>query len=243
MFSDYIVYVDESGDHSLTSIDANYPMFVLACCIIRKDEYQTAVNDLLQFKFDTFGHDTVVFHDREIRKALGPFGFLTDEEKRSAFYTRLHTFIGKSPFTLVAAAIHKQNLNKQYLYPDNPYELALTFCLERSYAFLKDHHQIDNPTYVVVESRGKKEDAELNLVFRRVCEGTNMWAAKFPFRMACCSKLANSTGLQLADLVARHIGQHVLHPTTPSRAWDVIVPKLRSAPWGVVRGWGLKVFP
>ena len=32
-FSDYIVYVDESGDHSLESIDINYPVFVLAFCI------------------------------------------------------------------------------------------------------------------------------------------------------------------------------------------------------------------
>ena len=31
VFSDYVVYVDESGDHSLTSIDADYPVFVLAC--------------------------------------------------------------------------------------------------------------------------------------------------------------------------------------------------------------------
>lgn len=29
-FSDFIVYVDESGDHSLQSIDQSYPVFVLA---------------------------------------------------------------------------------------------------------------------------------------------------------------------------------------------------------------------
>lgn len=38
-FSDYIVYVDESGDHSLTSIHAGYPIFVLALCIFHKEEY------------------------------------------------------------------------------------------------------------------------------------------------------------------------------------------------------------
>ena len=32
-FSDFMVYVDESGDHSLTSIDKNYPIFVLAFCV------------------------------------------------------------------------------------------------------------------------------------------------------------------------------------------------------------------
>lgn len=29
-FSDYVVYVDESGDHSLASIDRDFPVFVLA---------------------------------------------------------------------------------------------------------------------------------------------------------------------------------------------------------------------
>jgi hypothetical protein len=28
-FSDYIVYVDESGDHGLVNIDTQYPIFVL----------------------------------------------------------------------------------------------------------------------------------------------------------------------------------------------------------------------
>jgi len=35
-FSDYIVYVDESGDHGLENVDPNYPLFVLAFCIFKK---------------------------------------------------------------------------------------------------------------------------------------------------------------------------------------------------------------
>ena len=33
VFSDYVVYVDESGDHSLTSINPDFPIFVLAFCV------------------------------------------------------------------------------------------------------------------------------------------------------------------------------------------------------------------
>jgi hypothetical protein len=36
--SDFIIYVDESGDHSLESIDPDYPVFVLSFCIFRKSE-------------------------------------------------------------------------------------------------------------------------------------------------------------------------------------------------------------
>ncbi len=38
-YSDYIIYVDESGDHSLASIDEGYPIFVLAFCIFDKKSY------------------------------------------------------------------------------------------------------------------------------------------------------------------------------------------------------------
>ena len=38
-FSDFMVYVDESGDHSLTSIDKNYPIFALAFCVFYKQHY------------------------------------------------------------------------------------------------------------------------------------------------------------------------------------------------------------
>jgi hypothetical protein len=51
MFSDYIAFIDESGDHSLESIDPQYP-------IIRK------------LKLDTFGHDSVVLHEYEPSRTL-----------------------------------------------------------------------------------------------------------------------------------------------------------------------------
>jgi hypothetical protein len=38
-FSDYVVYVDESGDHGLASIDPEFPVFVLAFCVFEKSHY------------------------------------------------------------------------------------------------------------------------------------------------------------------------------------------------------------
>ena len=49
-YSDYIIYVDESGDHSLESINKDYPIFVLAFCIFEKESYsQSAVKKLKSF--------------------------------------------------------------------------------------------------------------------------------------------------------------------------------------------------
>jgi hypothetical protein len=75
-FSKYIVYVDESGDHGLQNIDAEYPLFVLAFCVFHKDYYsQTVVSKLESFKFSHFGHDQIILHEHEIRKETGAFKF------------------------------------------------------------------------------------------------------------------------------------------------------------------------
>ncbi|RXZ32336.1 DUF3800 domain-containing protein [Oxalobacteraceae bacterium CAVE-383] len=73
-FSKYIIYVDESGDHSLQSIDEKYPLFVLAFCVFHKRHYsEQIVSALEKFKFNHFGHDQVILHETEIRKEKGAF--------------------------------------------------------------------------------------------------------------------------------------------------------------------------
>lgn len=54
-FSDYIIYVDESGDHNLERTDPDYPLFVLAFCIIKKTDYYSVISSSIQkLKFDFF---------------------------------------------------------------------------------------------------------------------------------------------------------------------------------------------
>jgi hypothetical protein len=55
-FGDFLVFVDESGDHNLTQIDPQFPVFVLLFAIIPKEEYVTQVCPGLQrFKFEFGG--------------------------------------------------------------------------------------------------------------------------------------------------------------------------------------------
>lgn len=243
-YSDYIVYVDESGDHSLDVIDRDYPVFVLDFCIFRKDHYATAVSPRVQaFKFAHFGHDVVVLHEQEIRKQKPPFAFLQSETKRAVFMDGLNQLIAEAGFTLVAAVIDKQRLARRYARPESPYDIALRFCMERTFAFLRDHRQEALTTHIVVERRGKREDDELELAFRRIRDGANNWGAMPGFHIVFADKKTNSAGLQLADLTARPIGRHVLNPAQPNRAWDIIETKFRRSPAGQAAGWGLKIFP
>jgi hypothetical protein len=238
--SDYIVYVDESGDHG--PVSPEFPVFVLAFCIFKKTEYAQQVTTLMhELKFKHFGHDAVVLHEREIRKALPPFSFLQNSARRTEFLSDLATLVDRAPFVLIAAVIDKHALSERYEGSVNPYHLALRFGLERIEAHrtaARDHGLV----HVVFESRGRQEDRTLELEFRRVCDNNDL---NQPLQMEplFAHKLANHCGLQLADLVARPIGVNALRPQQPNRAFEALKSKFCPAPDGKTHEWGLKRFP
>jgi hypothetical protein len=242
-FSDYIVYVDESGDHSLPTGDNSYPVFVLVFCIFEKSDYvNQAVPALQRFKFDYFGHDQVILHEREIRKALPPFQFLQVRNLRRQFMERIKALVEASPFVLIASVIDKVRLSERYIRPANPYDVALAFGMERVAKYLKRNGHADATTHFVFESRGRREDDQLELEFRRVCSGANYSAEQFCFEAVFVAKRSNSCGLQIADLLARPIGRHVMDPSQANRAYEVIEAKFDR--WkGKLEGYGLKTFP
>lgn len=243
-FSEHIVFVDESGDHGLKSIDPNYPMFVLAFCIFRKTEYATTlVSDLKHFKFKHFGHDQVILHETDIRKDRGDFSILKTREKKEAFLTELSDIVEATSFTFIATAIQKEALLARYANPDNPYHVALGFGLERVYFYLRGIGEAGMKNHIVVEKRGKQEDAGLELEFRRVCDGNNYMRKSFPFEIVFADKKSNSAGLQMADLIARPVGMKLLRPGQPNRAYDIIERKFYRNGRGQINGWGLKCFP
>lgn len=242
--SEYIVFVDESGDHGLDAIDAGYPMFVLAFCIIKKSDYVNQLTSAIQnVKFKHFGHDNVILHERDIRKDVGDFVSLKTREKKSAFMDDLTAIVETTPFTLITCVIRKDHLKKQYAAPDNPYHIAMGFGLERTFYFLRSKGAVAAKTHVIVEKRGKKEDAELELEFRRVCDRANYEKALLPFQAVFLDKKSNNAGLQLADLVARPVGLSVFKPEQPNRAYDALKTKLYTNGAGSIKGWGIKCFP
>lgn len=243
--SDYIVYVDESGDHGLATMDPTYPMFVLAFCVFEKSQYVRTVTPALQeFKFKHFGHDMIVLHEREIRKATGPFNILLNQQRRQPFLQDLNDIMAAAPMRLFAAAVHKDRFQSK-LGNDghNLYHVAVTAALEGLHSYLAKHTEAEQRTHVVFEARGKKEDNELELEFRRVCDGANSLNERLPFEIVFASKQNNSCGLQLADLVARPIGRKLLKPDQPNRAWDILEPKFHRSAEGEIENAGLFVYP
>ena len=243
-FSDYLVFVDESGDHNLTRIDPQFPVFVLLFAIVRKDDYVSRVcPDLQRFKFEFWGHDEVVLHEHEIRKPFGDFLFLLQKPLRERFLAGLTAQMTAFPATVVAVVIDKMAFAARYANPVSPYDYALEMGLERVYLHLEQMGQAAAKTVIVVEMRGKREDADLELAFRRVCDGNNALNRPLPLHLVMVPKSSNSAGLQLTDLMARPVALHHLRPGQPNRAFAIIATKLRRSPTGKTEGWGLKLLP
>jgi hypothetical protein len=171
--SELLVFMDESGDHNLKDGgDPNYPLFVLVAVLIDGDEYVKIVQKFEQIKLKFFGNKSIVFHEREIRKAEGVFRILQNPNTRNEFLQDLNRTIEDSRFQIIASVIDKRRLLEKYLYPKNPYDISLQFILERI-GFEVQPRISASEVPIRAESRGKKEDGELREEFDRICSGNS----------------------------------------------------------------------
>lgn len=248
-FSDFVVYVDESGDHSLASVDPQYPAFVLAFCIFHKRHLSEKIIPAVEkLKFNYFGHNSVVLHETDIRKQKGHFAFLSHLPTRQEFMEKLSRIMVESNFILIACVVDKARLGRNEDESANPYHIALSICLEGLNKFLSEKSQDELVTHVIFECRGKKEDRELELEFRRLCAGGALPKRTLPFEMVFADKKTNLIGLQLADLVARPVGINYLRPTQRNSAFETLTPKFfcdggRTNAGTGYEGVGLHIYP
>jgi len=177
-----------------------------------------------KLKLDVWGYDQVILHERDIRKESGIFATLrTNRALREQFLERLSQIIADAPIQLITSIIDKPKLLIKYTNPINPYELALRFCMERVLSYLSSQGETGKRLHVLLEARGKIEDAQLELEFRRICANQCDWYYKvmdfqaMKFEPVFVPKASNSTGLQIVDLVARPLALQYLRPTQSNR--------------------------
>jgi hypothetical protein len=82
--------------------------------------------------------------------------------------------------------------------------------MERLQRWLQEKGQAQNRTHVIVECRGRTEDQNLELEFRRIAAGRNAVGPMPNLDIRFMDKKQNALGLQIADLVAHPIGRHVI---------------------------------
>lgn len=246
--NDYFLFMDESGDHSLANINTDFPIFVLCALLFKKQAYQKACDELNKIKTKFFATGDVIFHSRDIRKCDGAFKILFDLDIKQRFYQAVDHLLATADYKIIASAIDKEKHVKKYgKLADDPYEIALTFVLERT-LFETDRSSSTHSINVIIEGRGKKEDAQISMRYNELLYrgsgkvDTKRFLQVFDTELRVKRKRENDCGLQLADLCAYPIARHVLRPTEPNPSFDVIENKLRKGPRGAI-GYGIKIFP
>lgn len=243
------LFLDESGHHGIRTKNQEYPVLVLCGCFIEKDYYESKLtNELNELKLKYFKTTKIVFHSRDIRKWQKEFKILGDPKIRNDFYKDLDGLVADADFKIIATAILKDKLIEQYgPRTDNPYELSLTFILERT-TFLSDNVGCKN-VEIIAEARGKKEDSSLHnqhqLILSHGTAYVDSPRLKKRFSdIRFVKKEENNIGTQLADLTAYPLATKVLYPKRENLAFRVIDPKIyRQFPDGDYLGYGLKIFP
>ncbi|MBF0479120.1 MAG: DUF3800 domain-containing protein [Candidatus Omnitrophica bacterium] len=239
-----IMFLDESGDHSLEKIDATYPVFVLAGCIFNFDYYTAIVEPAVQeLKQKHFSKDSIILRSYDIRKQKNAFASLVDKRKREAFYLDLNEMLLNLDFTIIAAAINKTVLKNQYAEPDNPYHLCFRFILERSIMYLGRQKE---QMMLRIESRETHNDRKLAQEYESFREGSERFSKEeVHAKLADLSfnqKSQNIAGMQIADLVAYPIGKWAMDQKRENAAFEVLRTKIH-AKEGKCLGYGLKTFP
>ena len=233
-----VVYFDEVGNPTLEASDKDFPVFAIALFICDRNCYVDKIVPLVnRLKFELAGHEGVILHSRDIRKAQGDFGFLTDPSRRQPFYERINEIMSSCEYQIIAVAIRKDRHVATYRYPADPYDLALLFALERLVSVLEGARQTE--VVIVAEKRGEKEDRELHTAFQRITtagsgfvEGARFRAIRW--RLEFLPKSMNIVGTQMADLAAYPIARHVLDSGKPNPAYEIVKKKFCRA---------LKIFP
>jgi hypothetical protein len=241
-----VLFLDESGDHNLSVIDLQYPLFVLGGVIVEKDYAEGELTaELNDFKKRIFGRTDIILHTSDITRNRNGFEQMKDSQFREAFYAELNALMRKLEYTVVACVVRKaEHLTRYGLAALDPYLLSLDVLVER---FCYEVGSRTAGGVLVAEKRDPTLDRELDIAWLNLkVQGTRYMQAKEIDRrivgLNLRPKSDNIAGLQLADLVVTPIGRYVLGKPT-KEDFQIVESKFRRNQHGDYRGYGLVVLP
>lgn len=240
-----ILFLDESGDHNLSVIDPQYPVFVLGGVIVEHSYAEGEMTDRMNaFKQRVFGTQDIILHTAEICRNQNAFAGLQDKDFRAFFYQELNSLMRELQYTVIACVIHKDNhLSRYGVAALDPYLLSLDILVER-FGF---EIPSDQSGLIVAEQRDSTLDRQIELAWLNLkIQGTKYISAQTLQQrvsgLNLRNKKENLAGLQLADLVVSPIGRHVLGKRE-KEDFQIIRQKFRKNNQGIYEGCGLVVLP
>lgn len=244
---EFLIFLDETGDHSLQHIDTQYPIFGLGAVICNTEKYIKEINPSFdEFKYNFFKKRGVILHSTDIRKSRKDFSIMLNPNVRNSFIEDLNATISNAPFAFCVSLIDKLEHKGQYVDPDNPYDLTLAFILERAF-FIITKNFPGTKCRIIAESRDKKENDNLLKTFSNYKRnGTGQVTASelsFITGLDFVSKKENETGHQIVDICLYPLARTYLtgkcHPSVPHFYKKVYKNPKNKSPIG----YGIKTFP
>jgi hypothetical protein len=243
-----VLFLDESGDHSLDKIDPQYPVFVLGGCIVDLEYHDRHMtSELSRYKRELFGRDDFILHTADISRRRGVFQALTNKDLRERFYQETNRFMASMEYLVVACGIKKEeHLTRYGLAAMDPYMLSLKILVERFVLETKARGG-DKRGIIIAEARDETLDNQLRLSWMDLRTGGTEYISATEVRrhigeLHIRDKSQNIAGLQIADLIVSPIGRHIIGK--PAKMdWHVIKQKFRRARDGRYKGFGLVVLP
>lgn len=223
-----LLFLDESGDHSLDIIDWDYPVFVLGGVVIDRGYYRAEVEPRVQDLKKRYVETGVVLHTTDIIRARNGFEALVDPTIRTAFLEDLNALMKELDYTVIACAILKRPHKERYgSFAADPYHLSLEILLDR---FVRIIGEVEHGGLIFAEQRRPDLDRALQDEWNRLRQQgcSSATPEQVDGRIVDLSmkdKRSNLAGLELADLVVSPIGRHVIGK--PDRDdWRIVESKL-----------------
>lgn len=241
-----VLFLDESGDHNLSVIDKQYPLFILGGVIVDKLYAETVLTQKInEFKEKVFGRRDIILHTADITRNRNGFEKIKDKEFRQFFYDELNALMQSLEYKVIACVIKKdEHLSKYGVAALDPYFLSLDILVER---FALEIGNVADGGIIVAERREPTLDHELDLAWLNLkIQGTRYLQAKQIenriLSLNLRSKKDNIAGLQLADLVLTPIGRSILGKGI-KKDFEIIEQKFRKDKAGIYKGYGLITLP
>ncbi|MFA6158107.1 MAG: DUF3800 domain-containing protein [Candidatus Paceibacterota bacterium] len=200
------VFIDETGDHDLDHIDAQYPIFALGALLISDDQYLALDAEVKFLKREFFGDDgTFVLHSSELKrpydKRSDPRNSpMLDPERRAEFYRAFDNRIMRViDFKIALCVVRKEAMRDKYQYPMDPYHFSFENLLNR---IMGNGGKVNE---IYAEKRGRELDAELLSEYERLSRvGIHSYPSESVVartRLRLVAKSENVNGLQAMDLL------------------------------------------
>jgi Protein of unknown function (DUF3800) len=241
-----ILFLDESGDHNLTVIDPQHPIFVLGGIIADRDYALGEMTDKLNaFKMELFGTTEIILHTSDYTRQRNGFEAMKDKNFCDEFYKKLNELLAGLRITVVACAILKQQHMAKYgLEAVDPYHLSLNILAER---FCFDIGDNAPKGKIIAEARDATLNNQLEIAWLSVkISGTRfMQAVDINNRIDSLilkTKQDKIAGLEIADAIVTPIARRVLRRSSKIDL-DIIKSKMRKNHLGEVMGYGLVLLP